>query len=517
MFEGAGESALVIFREVLEAALVVGIIMSATRGLPKRNFWVAAGILGGLVGAVVVAGFANAITAAAEGMGQELLNAAILFTAVAVLGWSIVWMRRHGRELSNHARSVGQGVTEGAIPIHMLAVVIGLSVLREGAEAVLFLYGIAASSGAPATLLLLGGVVGILGGAAVGYLMYLGLIRIAARHLFGVTSWLLALLAAGLASQGAGQLIGAGILPPLVPSVWDTSAILSERNILGQILHTLVGYDSRPALIQVLFYAVTLGTIAVMMRFADRRPLPGKGAVTAAVLLAMLAFPASAFADAKVYSPTVEYGEFGIEMRGDARINRGDTGKVQDQIYEFEYGVTDWWKTAIFAELEQETGESLGYAATAWENIFQLTEPGEGWVDTGLYFEYERGHADSPDEFEGKLLLEKQVGPTVETVNLIAAKEVGDYAESGAEFEYAARVKYRFKPYIEPAIEAFGDIGHIDRPPERQTHRIGPVVLGAVPLASQIGLYYELGWLFGLTDASPDHSLKWLVELEFYF
>ena len=266
-------SALVIFREVLEAALVVGIIMAATQGLPRRDFWVATGIFGGVAGSLVVAAFTNAIASAAEGMGHELLNAAILFTAVAVLGWSIVWMRRHGRELSAHARNVGQGVNEGAIPIHMLAVVIGLSVLREGAEAVLFLYGIAASSGDSGALLLLGGIIGLLGGAAVGYLMYLGLIRIAARHLFGVTSWLLALLAAGLASQGAGQLIGAGVLPPLMPSVWDTSAILSERNIIGQILHTLVGYDSRPALIQVLFYAATLGSIALMMRIADRRPL----------------------------------------------------------------------------------------------------------------------------------------------------------------------------------------------------------------------------------------------------
>lgn len=274
-------SALVIFREVLEAALIVGIIMAATRGLPSRNLWVNVGILAGLGGSLVVAAFANVISSAAEGVGQELLNAAILFTAVGVLGWSIVWMRSHGRELANHARQVGQGVSEGAVPIHMLAVVIGLSVLREGAEAVLFLYGIAASSGDSAGLLLLGGVLGLAGGAAVGVLMYLGLVRIAARHLFGVTSWLLALLAAGLASQAAGQLIGAGMLPPLMHAVWDSSAILSESNVIGQILHTLVGYDSRPALIQVLFYAVTLGTIALLMRMADRRPMTAPRAVPA--------------------------------------------------------------------------------------------------------------------------------------------------------------------------------------------------------------------------------------------
>ena len=509
-------SALVIFREVLEAALIVGIIMAATHDVPRRNFWVIVGIAGGIAGSIVVAAFTDVIAAAAAGIGQELLNAAILFTAVAVLGWSIVWMRRHGRELSAHARNVGQGVSEGDVAIHMLAVVIGLSVLREGAEAVLFLYGIAASGGASSSALLFGGVIGLFGGVAIGWLMYLGLIRIAARHLFGVTSWMLALLAAGLASQGAAALMAAGVLPPLVNGVWDTSGLLSERNILGQILHTLVGYDSHPALIQVLFYGATLGAIAVMMRVADRRPVPGKGAI-AAGFLALLLIPHDAFADAKVYSPTVEYRELAVEIRGDARIDRGNTDKVQDQIYEVEYGVTPWWQTAIFAELEQEHGESLGYAATAWENIVRLSEPGENWIDSGLYVEYERGHRESPDKVEGKILLEKQFGQTVETVNLIAEKEVGGYAESGAAFGYAARAKYRFKRYLEPAVEAYGDIGHIDRPPSRQEHRLGPVILGKVPLVSQLGLYYELGWLFGLTDASPNGSLKWLLEFEFPF
>ena len=83
-------SALVIFREVLEAALIIGIIMAATHDVPRRNFWVIAGIAGGLAGSIVVAGFTDVIAAAAAGIGQELLNAAILFTAVGVLGWSII-------------------------------------------------------------------------------------------------------------------------------------------------------------------------------------------------------------------------------------------------------------------------------------------------------------------------------------------------------------------------------------------------------------------------------------------
>jgi len=281
-------SAIVVFREVLEAALIVGIVMAATVGLPQRNFWVLVGIFGGLAGSILVAGFADAIAAAASGMGQEYLNATVLFVAVVVLGWSIVWMRRHGRELSRHAKDVGRGVAAGGVPAHMLAVVIGLSVLREGAETVLFLYGIAAGQGATASLMLLGGAIGVAAGIAVGYLIYRGLVKIAAHHLFGVTSWLLAFLAAGMASQGAAMLVAAGMLPPIVATAWDTSALLSERNILGQILHTLIGYDSNPALVQVLFYVATLAVIAAFIRLFDRKLPLRKGVAIALGIIVIL-------------------------------------------------------------------------------------------------------------------------------------------------------------------------------------------------------------------------------------
>jgi hypothetical protein len=285
-------------------------------------------------------------------------------------------------------------------------------------------------------------------------------------------------------------------------------------------LHTLIGYDSHPALVQVLFYVATLGAIVVMMRLADRRPvLPGAGVgAVAAVILASLALPAVAHAGTKVYSPIVHEGEFAIEARGDAAVDRGDT--TQTQIYEVEYGVTDRWQTAIFGELRKDAGGPLRYNATAWENILQLFEQGDAWVDSGLYLEYKVANLkDAADKVEGKLLLEKELGKTVSTANLIFEKEVGSHAEEGTEFGYALRTKYRWKPFLEPAIEAFGDVGEMRdvKPFRDQSHRLGPVILGAIPLAPSVGFYYELGWLFGLTQASPDHSIKWLAELEFHF
>lgn len=516
-------SALVVFREVLEAALIVGIILAATEGLPRRNFWIGIGIVSGVVGSILVAAFADVIAASASGMGQEFLNATVLFVAVVVLGWSIVWMRKHGRELSRRAKDVGRSVAEGGVPIHMLAVVVGLSILREGAEAVLFLFGISATEHTSAVLMLAGGAIGVATGAGAGYLLYRGLVKIAARHLFSITSWMLAFLAAGMASQGAGVLVAAGVLPPIVPTAWDTSAILSEGNLLGRVLHALVGYDSHPALVQVLFYIATLGVIVVMMRLADGRPAgPRAGAgATATAILAVLALPSAARAENKVYSPTVHYGEFALEARGDAAVDRGRAQEeIQNQTYELEYGVTNYWQTALVGEFSKDADGPLHYEATGWENIVQLFEPGEAWVDSGLYFEFEHGNAEGvPDLAEGKLLLEKQLGPTVETVNFIAQKEIGSQAESGGEFEYAARIKYRWKPYLEPALEAFGDIARIDRhtSPDPEEHRVGPAIVGFIPLARALALNYELGWLFGLAQGSPDHAVKWQAELEYSF
>jgi high-affinity iron transporter len=86
------------------------------------------------------------------------------------------------------------------------------------------------------------------------------------RLLFTVTSWLVLLLAAGLASQGAAFLMQADLLPALGSNLWDTSFLLSDDSLAGRILHTLIGYTAQPAGIQLVFYAATLLVIGVLMR-----------------------------------------------------------------------------------------------------------------------------------------------------------------------------------------------------------------------------------------------------------
>ena len=258
---------IIVFREMLEAGLIVGIVLAATQGVAGRGRWIAIGIGSGLAGAAIVAAFAGAISEAFQGSGQELFNACVLAIAVVMLMWHNAWMARHGREIAAEMRSIGVAVSEGARPLTALAVVVGLAVLREGSEVVLFLYGIVAS-GTSMGSVFLGGVLGIACGAAFSALTYYGLLAIPQRYIFAVTSWLIALLAAGMAAQAAQFLNNGGLLTAFDNTMWDTSSVLSQGSIFGRLLHTLIGYTERPTGMQLIVYVCTLLAMYLLMRIA---------------------------------------------------------------------------------------------------------------------------------------------------------------------------------------------------------------------------------------------------------
>lgn len=269
-------TALIVFREVLEAALIVGIVGAATRGIAGRGRWIATGLALGIVGSILVAFGAEAIASVAEGMGQELFNASILGIAVVMLAWHNIWMSVHGRELSENAKKVGGDIRSGAKELSVLALVVLIAVLREGSETVLFLYGIAVSGGgSTAGAMIAGGAVGLVGGVAVGWLLFAGLLRIPIRHFFTATSVLVLLLAAGMASQAARFLIQANVLPSLASPLWDTSFLVSNGSLAGKALTGIVGYDAQPAGMQVAFFIVVAVAIFAGMTWARRRqPAP---------------------------------------------------------------------------------------------------------------------------------------------------------------------------------------------------------------------------------------------------
>ncbi|HET6911922.1 MAG TPA: FTR1 family protein [Rhodanobacteraceae bacterium] len=263
--------ALLVFREVLEAALIVSIVAAATRGVTRRGVYIGGGIALGVLGAIVVALCAGAIAESLNGSGQELFNASVLFAAVLMIAWHVIWMSSHSRELVQHMQAVGGAVKAGSSSLTMLFAVVALAVLREGSEIVLFLYGMAAG-GAGINGLLIGIPLGVAGGVAVGFALYFGLLRIPLRYFFTATNWMLVLLAAGLASTGARFLVQANWLPAMGTQLWNTSALLSNGSVIGQALHILIGYDAHPSGIQMAFWLAVVILLLIGMRMSTRAP-----------------------------------------------------------------------------------------------------------------------------------------------------------------------------------------------------------------------------------------------------
>lgn len=256
-------ASLIVFRETLEAALFVGIIAAATRQMPQRGRWLAGGVAVGVLGAVLLALAAGRISAWADGVGQDLVNVAILSVALVMLVWHCVWVSTHGREMAAEARNLATSVQQGQRKPWALFVAVSLAVLREGAETVLFVAGSVAGAGGlgPASTLL-AVALGLAAGAALGALMYLGLSRIPAQRLFTATNVLIALLAASIASQLAKSLAQAGLVERWSMPLWDSSALLAPDSALGALLHALLGYDAQPSGAQLAFY---LGVLAFIM------------------------------------------------------------------------------------------------------------------------------------------------------------------------------------------------------------------------------------------------------------
>lgn len=264
-------SAVIVFREVLEAALIIGLVLAVTRGVPGRTRLVAMGLIGGLTGAVLLALLGDWIAPLAEGMGQELLNASILLAAVVMLTWHLVWMKKHSQAFSGHIKQMGSRIEKGEQSTSIIAIIIGLAILREGSEVVLFMYGLSAA-GSSAMGLLAGGALGVLAGSLLGVVVYFGLARVPLSTLFRLSGWLILLLTAGLAAQASKYLVQADVLPALGNQVWDTSPILSEQSLFGQFLHIVIGYMAQPMGIQVLTYVATIVVVSALM-FLATKPL----------------------------------------------------------------------------------------------------------------------------------------------------------------------------------------------------------------------------------------------------
>ena len=260
---------LIVFREVLEAGLIIGIVSASVHNKSEVRPWIWAGLAAGIAGSILVGFFTGYISTLFEGFGQEYFNAAVLGTAVIMLMWHNGWMANHARHMATELRHAGRAADTDQKARLALATIVGLSVLREGSEVALFLYGIAASGGVSGGSMLAGSLAGLGLGALLSLAVFYGISHIPLRHFFNATNLLIAFLAAGLAAQAVGYLHAAGAVTALSTPLWNSSDILPEGGIAGTLLHTLIGYDDRPSGMQLAAWLTVVLIMIAMPRWMN--------------------------------------------------------------------------------------------------------------------------------------------------------------------------------------------------------------------------------------------------------
>ena len=270
-------SLLITLREGLEAALIIGIILSLLRQLDQREYsrdvWL--GVSAAVAISIGVGVALNRIGLAFEGRGEAIFEGIMMLIAAGVLTWMIFWMRRQGRAVQSQLESdVRDAVNIGSR--WALLTLAFVAVVREGIETALFLTATSMSTTAGQSLL--GGLIGLAIAVGLGYLIFVGGKRLNIGAFFRVTSVILLIVAAGLFAHGVHELQEAAILPIVIEHVWDINHILSEGETVGLFLKALVGYNGNPSLIEVITYVSYIVIVVLSWQLWKQRPTNGAAA-----------------------------------------------------------------------------------------------------------------------------------------------------------------------------------------------------------------------------------------------
>ena len=265
---------VVVWRESLEAMLVIGVLLSWIARQPdteqatlRRGVW---GGAGAGLGLALALGYATyAIQGEFAGATLEKFQLALVLVAAGLILQMVLWMHRHGRELK-HALEAQADKSAGAFGI---AAITALAVAREGAETVVFLYGLGLEAeGGTLMGMLLASCAGFVAALATAWLLARGARYLNYRALFRASEILLLLIANALLANGIDRLIAMDWLPPLLDPAWDMSALLSDSRGVGRFLADFVGYRSQPAGL-LLLASLAFWTYALWrMKQADRTP-----------------------------------------------------------------------------------------------------------------------------------------------------------------------------------------------------------------------------------------------------
>jgi len=265
-------SYILTFREGLEAALIISILLGVLNKIDKRNHrsivWNGASIAA--VFSIALGVLLNYLGTSFEGRAEEIFEGIIMLIVAGILTWTVFWMQAQSKVMSEKLK---EDLQKAALLDNKTALfsIAFLSVFREGIELALFLTAVSMSS--DKFQVILGAGLGFVSVVILAVILFRSLVRLDISRFFHVTSIILVLFAAGLVALGVHELNESGIIPALVEHVWDINFILDEKSIIGEILKVLVGYNGNPSLTEVIAYIAYLAVFYLYWKSSTQKVL----------------------------------------------------------------------------------------------------------------------------------------------------------------------------------------------------------------------------------------------------
>lgn len=272
---------LLSLREGLEAALIIGIVLGAVSKIRRSDLapavWL--GTLSAVAVSILTAILLTTFGMSLEDPGEAIFEGITMLIAAGILTWMIFWMSKQARFLKSELEA---GVNKAAASAGKTAVfwLAFVAVVREGVELALFItaaFFAGNQEGVTSDIIqtLVGTILGVGTAALLSWTLFATTVRLDLRRFFQVTGFLLILFAAGLIAHGVHEFNEVGWIPSVIEHVWNVDAIVSESSLLGQLLQTLFGYNSSPALTEMIAYFVYIAIVAVLWR-RESNAVPAK-------------------------------------------------------------------------------------------------------------------------------------------------------------------------------------------------------------------------------------------------
>lgn len=254
-------TAIIIFRELLEICLLLGIISAALSNLDNRRTLISFGILGGsLLSFLIFLSFKHLYNSF-NGNFQEYLNIFIIILSICCIAYTSFIINAKKSSLLDRIRMTNSSLDESRFNNIVIILFIALIICREGAEIFIFMQALFASGQSPSNIIV-GALIGTFTGLITGLIFYFSLLKISLKYLFKVINTLLILCSGALASQLANLLHTTNMISSLYKQVWNSSWFIQDNSFIGITLYNLIGYTAKPTQLQIILYLITLSIMS---------------------------------------------------------------------------------------------------------------------------------------------------------------------------------------------------------------------------------------------------------------